>query len=117
MGARRKARICALQMLFQHDIAQQAVPEVLTAYWAELGGEYTEDVREFEAETVAYIACRRLDPGAQMSPYLHQHLSSRGEVPDGISLDRIMTAAGRVVEIGGSPARPAKTWRRPAALQ
>ena len=52
MGARRKARICALQMLFQHAIAQQAVPEVLTAYWAELGGEYTEDVREFASRLV-----------------------------------------------------------------
>jgi transcription antitermination protein NusB len=53
MGARRKARICALQMLFQHDIAQQAVPEVLAAYWAELGGEYTEDVREFASRLVS----------------------------------------------------------------
>jgi transcription antitermination protein NusB len=59
MGARRKARICALQMLFQYDIARQAADELLRTYWTELGGEYTEDVREFASRlvsgTVAHI--------------------------------------------------------------
>ncbi len=40
-------------MLFQHDIAHQAVDELLLAYWSELGGEYTEDVREFASRLVA----------------------------------------------------------------
>ena len=40
-------------MLFQHDIAHQAVNEVLNNYWTELGGEYTEDVREFASRLVA----------------------------------------------------------------
>ena len=53
MGARRKARICALQMLFQYDIAQQSIDELLRTYWNELGGEYTEDVREFASRLVA----------------------------------------------------------------
>jgi N utilization substance protein B len=34
-------------MLFQHDIGDQPVDELLRTYWSELGGEYTEDVREF----------------------------------------------------------------------
>ena len=53
MGARRKARICALQMLFQYDIAQQPIDELLRTYWNELGGEYTEDVQEFASRLVA----------------------------------------------------------------
>lgn len=39
-------------MLFQHDIADQAVDELLRTYWAELGGEYTEDVKEFASRLV-----------------------------------------------------------------
>ena len=53
MGARRKARICALQMLFQYDIARQQIDELLRTYWNELGGEYTEDVRDFASRLVA----------------------------------------------------------------
>ena len=40
-------------MLFQHDIARQPVDELLRTYWGELGGEYTEDVREFASHLVA----------------------------------------------------------------
>ena len=39
-------------MLFQHDIAQQAVDELLRTYWEELGGEYTGDVRDFASRLV-----------------------------------------------------------------
>ena len=38
MGTRRKARECALQMLFAADVAKTIVPSVLTnGYWNELG--------------------------------------------------------------------------------
>ncbi|MBK6312738.1 MAG: transcription antitermination factor NusB [Blastocatellia bacterium] len=53
MGARRKARICALQMLFQYDIAQQPIEELLRTYWSELGGDCTDDVRDFASRLVA----------------------------------------------------------------
>jgi transcription antitermination protein NusB len=43
-------------MLFQLDIARQPVDETLRTYWAELGGEYTEDVREFATRLVAGTA-------------------------------------------------------------
>ena len=40
-------------MLFQYDITQQPIDELLRTYWNELGGEYTEDVREFASRLVA----------------------------------------------------------------
>ncbi len=36
MGVRRRARECALQMLFQYDVAQPTVPYLLRTYWDEL---------------------------------------------------------------------------------
>jgi len=68
-------------------------------WWPDRRG-VPEDVREFEAEAVAFIACRRLDAGATMPPHLAQYLCGSPTVPDGISLDRIMTAAGQVVAMG-----------------
>ena len=59
----------------------------------------SQGLKEFEAEAVAFIACRRLDPEALLPPHLAQYLGSRPEVPEGVSLDRIVTAAGRVVEM------------------
>lgn len=52
MGARRKARECALQMLFQYDLSRQPVNELIQTYWGELA-EAAEDVREFANELVA----------------------------------------------------------------
>jgi transcription antitermination protein NusB len=49
MGARRKARECALQMLFQYDVAHPSVDELATTYWGEMA-EASEDVREFATE-------------------------------------------------------------------
>ena len=37
MGSRRKARECALQMLFAADVAEMSADEVVRSYWAELG--------------------------------------------------------------------------------
>ena len=36
MGARRKARECALQMLFQFDVAQPPIDQLSPTYWDEL---------------------------------------------------------------------------------
>ena len=48
MGSRRKARECALQMLFAADVAQTAPDDLVKAYWAELGETDIEDsAREF----------------------------------------------------------------------
>ena len=54
MGSRRKARECALQMLFAADIAGAARDEVLNTYWAELGDSDTEEAaREFASRLAA----------------------------------------------------------------
>src|SRR6266542_967623 len=48
MGSRRKARECALQMLFAADFADAVPEEVLKTYWAELDDSETEETaREF----------------------------------------------------------------------
>src|SRR6266545_2148618 len=54
MGSRRKARECALQMLFAADFADAVPEEVLKTYWAELDDSETEDTaREFATRLAA----------------------------------------------------------------
>ena len=48
MGSRRKARECALQMLFAADVAETPSDEVVRRYWSELGdADIEETAREF----------------------------------------------------------------------
>src|SRR5467141_625311 len=48
MGSRRKARECALQMLFAADVSQTPPDELVKTYWSELGETEIEDAaREF----------------------------------------------------------------------
>jgi transcription antitermination protein NusB len=60
MGARRKARICALQMLFQYDIAQPRVDELASSYWEAFGDEMGNVARDF-SNNLALGAISRLD--------------------------------------------------------
>ncbi len=54
MGSRRKARECALQMLFAADVADAVPDEVLRTYWVELGDADTEEAaREFATRLAA----------------------------------------------------------------
>jgi N utilization substance protein B len=54
MGSRRKARECALQMLFAADIAGSVPEEVLRTYWKELGDADTEEAaRDFATRLAA----------------------------------------------------------------
>src|SRR6266545_2288905 len=54
MGSRRKARECALQMLFAADFADAVPEEVLKTYWAELDDSETEETaREFATRLAA----------------------------------------------------------------
>ncbi len=59
MGARRRARECALQMLFQYDVAHPSVDELVRTYWGEIA-EAADDVREF-ATGLAIGAITHLD--------------------------------------------------------
>ena len=48
MGSRRKARECALQMLFAADVSEANADDVVRSYWAELGEPELDDTaREF----------------------------------------------------------------------
>jgi transcription antitermination protein NusB len=54
MGSRRKARECALQMLFAADVAEMPADEVVRSYWAELGESDLDDsAREFATRLAA----------------------------------------------------------------
>ena len=54
MGSRRKARECALQMLFAADFADAVPEEVLKTYWVELGdSDVEETAREFASRLAA----------------------------------------------------------------
>ncbi|MGH9929834.1 MAG: transcription antitermination factor NusB [Pyrinomonadaceae bacterium] len=54
MGSRRKARECALQMLFAADFAEAVPEEVLRTYWVELGdSDVEETAREFATRLAA----------------------------------------------------------------
>jgi N utilization substance protein B len=54
MGSRRKARECALQMLFAADVAEMPATDVVRSYWTELGeAELDETAREFATRLAA----------------------------------------------------------------
>jgi transcription antitermination protein NusB len=54
MGTRRKARECALQMLFAADMAKTAEPRLSRDYWRELGEpDLDEPTREFATALAA----------------------------------------------------------------
>ncbi|MFY9558255.1 MAG: transcription antitermination factor NusB [Blastocatellia bacterium] len=60
MGARRKARICALQMLFQYDIARPGVDELASCYWEAFGDDMGNVARDF-SNNLALGAISHLD--------------------------------------------------------
>jgi len=60
MGARRKGRICALQMLFQYDISQPRVDELASSYWEAFGDDMGNVARDF-SNNLALGAISRLD--------------------------------------------------------
>lgn len=60
MGARRKARICALQMLFQYDVARPPVEEITRSYWEAFGDDMGNVPHEF-SDKLALGAISHLD--------------------------------------------------------
>ncbi|MEO0250497.1 MAG: transcription antitermination factor NusB [candidate division WOR-3 bacterium] len=47
MGSRRKAREAAMQMLYQHDLAQQPIDELFETYWNEMREDADEGTRQY----------------------------------------------------------------------
>ena len=72
MGSRRKARECALQMLFAADVGEMPPAEVVRMYWAELGDA---DVEEAAREFATRLATGTL---AQLEA-LDERIRSRAE--------------------------------------
>ena len=60
MGARRKARVCALQMLFQYDVARPRVDELTSSYWEAFGDEMGDVAQDF-SDQLALGAISHLD--------------------------------------------------------
>ena len=72
MGSRRKARECALQMLFAADVSEAPPEAVVKAYWAELG--------ELEIEPTARDFATRLASGTLANlETLDERIRSRAE--------------------------------------
>src|SRR5436190_7501517 len=72
MGSRRKARECALQMLFAADVAEMTADDVVRSYWAELG--------ESELDETARAFATRLATGTLSNlEQLDERIRSRAE--------------------------------------
>src|SRR5438045_2680189 len=62
MGTRRKARECALQMLFAADVAKAQESALTNNYWNELGEETLDEKTRGFADAIVLGALRQLDP-------------------------------------------------------
>jgi transcription antitermination factor NusB len=56
MGSRRKARECAVQILYQMDVSGQTAAEALAAYWQSF--EHAEELAEFTGDLVHGVGAR-----------------------------------------------------------
>lgn len=65
------------------------------------------NVREFEAESVAYLVCQRCAIKPRSDEYLSGYCSQDHEIPP-ISLDCVMTAAGLIESMGRGGLKPRK---------
>lgn len=61
MGTRRKARECALQMLFAADVAKTSSGVLNNRYWNELGEANTDDATREFADRLATNTLREID--------------------------------------------------------
>lgn len=61
MGTRRKARECALQMLFAADVAKTRGSVLTNNYWNELGEEELDEKTRGFADAIALGALRQLE--------------------------------------------------------
>ena len=83
------------------------------SWWPDRRG-LSEAAVEFEAESVCYLVCRRLDIDSHSDEYLSRYLENNAEVP-AISFECVMKSAGLLEEMGRSRLRPRPASRRPPA--
>lgn len=67
-------------------------------WWSDRRGLSLEQI-EFEAESVAWLVCQRIGIEPTSDQYLSGYLQQDGEIPH-ISVDRVMTAAGLIEQMG-----------------
>lgn len=67
-------------------------------------------VREFEAETICYLLCERSGIKNPSVEYLNGYLDSNQKIPQGISIDAILKACGKIERMrdGLNPLRELK---------
>jgi len=55
---------------------------------------------EVEAESIAYMVLKRLDPDVRMGGYIAGHLGPDQQVPESVALNLTFKAAGLIIEMG-----------------
>ncbi len=63
-------------------------------------------VEEFEAESVSWLICERLNIGNPSEAYLSEYLASNEEIPEGVSIDRIFSAFNEIWKMVRPDAHP-----------
>ena len=59
-------------------------------------GKLNPEVKEFEAETVCWLLCRRFGIKNPSEKYLSGYLKNNEEIPEGISYDAILKSCGKI---------------------
>lgn len=101
-----------MQVNSRHDASTQyatVVHELAHLYCGHLGtpnsqwwpqrASLSHRAQEFEAESIAFLVCRRSDSSVRFPPYLAQHLDNLVEVPP-ISLERVMVVTDLIARMG-----------------
>jgi hypothetical protein len=79
-------------------------------WWSDRRG-LSQVIREFEAESVCYLICRRLGIDNPSDEYLAGYLRRNKAIPP-ISLDCVLTAAGQIEQMGQGRLKPRKPDHR-----
>ncbi|MFF5253077.1 reverse transcriptase domain-containing protein [Streptomyces leeuwenhoekii] len=56
--------------------------------------------KEVEAESIAYMVLKRLDPDVRMGDYITGHLGPDQQVPESVALNLTFKAAGLIIDMG-----------------
>ncbi|OYT71844.1 MAG: transcription antitermination factor NusB [Chloracidobacterium sp. CP2_5A] len=85
MGSRRRARECALQMLFQYDLSQPSLDDLFDSYWnglTELKEEHRTEVPMFANRLVTGVIAHLADIDLIISRHTERWRVSRMAVVD-----------------------------------
>src|SRR5262249_37405793 len=71
----------------------------------------SDEVREFEAESVSYLLCGRFGIDSPSAEYLSGYVKNHNETPE-ISLDSVIKAAGLIEQMGRERLKPRQQKKR-----